>query len=477
MLRLQHLRFDFLHGVIGYDDGVYFGSALQLVEGNLPYRDYALVHPPVITLLLAPLALLGKVTGTAVAMALAKVLTGLAGTVSVPLAARLLWHRGPIPALAAAAVLAVHDDSVVSAYGVLLEPWVVLFCLLGAVLVFDGDRIASGRRLAWGAAVLGVACATKIWALVPVLVLLAVCLPDRRKLRRAAGGALAGFAVTAGPFAVLAPGAFVHQVFLDQLLRSSADRTSLTHRLLHLFGVSPPNAQLPGAQRGLLLAAALLAAALLAGAAVMLLRRGTPLERFAALAAFASVTMMLAPDTFYWHYAAFPAPFLALVAALLLGRLHGRARPVWAGVTGLAVAALAFTMVHRDARDYRVRDDTNALTRAVPAGACVVSSMITSTITADRYLAHDCPALVDSFGTALSYGDGATPSGASLRGGRLQALWLRAYRRADYVYLVRNTTPTVPTTGAPARYLAAHFHRVPGAAPGAVLYARNTARH
>ena len=40
-----------LHGVLTYDDGVYFGSAIYLTHGIVPYRDYVFVAPPGITLL------------------------------------------------------------------------------------------------------------------------------------------------------------------------------------------------------------------------------------------------------------------------------------------------------------------------------------------------------------------------------------------------------------------------------------------
>lgn len=471
-LRLERLQYGYAHGSIGYDAGVYMGSALQLVGGRLPYRDFVLVHPPAITVLLAPLALLAKVIGSAQAFALAKIVTGLAGAASVPLAARLIWHRGLPVALVAAAVLAVHDDAVSSAYEVLLEPWVVLFCLLGAVLVFDGDRIGTGRRMWWGAAVLGIACATKIWAIAPVLVLAALCLPDLRRLRRYLGGVAVGFAVIVVPFAIFAPGAFVREVFVVQLLRSSTERTVLGHRLLHLFSVAPPNGRLPSAHLDLLVAGAVLMGLLLAVAGVVLVRRGSPLERFAALSAAASVAMMLGADTFYWHYATFAVPFLALVAALTIARLRGLGRRLWTGLLAVCIAALSWTMVHRDLRDYRVRIDS-ALTSVVPRGACVVTSMASSTVTSDRFATGPrCPALLDSFGVALTYGNGDSPSLQTLRDPRLRALWLRAYRHADWLYLVRRNTPTVPSDPVLRRYLRTHFDRVYGTGLRGALYER-----
>ena len=70
----------------------------------------------------------------------------------MPLAGLLVRHRGLLAVTVACGILAVYPDSVQAAHTVLLEPWLVLFCLLGALAVFDGDRLASSRRLVWGGA-------------------------------------------------------------------------------------------------------------------------------------------------------------------------------------------------------------------------------------------------------------------------------------------------------------------------------------
>ena len=77
--------------------------------------------------------------------------------------------------------------------------------------MFDGDRLASTRRLVWGGVAFGFAGAIKVWAILPVLVILALILAARqpRPSRRAgayAAGVVAGFAVPVLPFAALAPG-------------------------------------------------------------------------------------------------------------------------------------------------------------------------------------------------------------------------------------------------------------------------------
>ena len=69
-------------------------------------------------------------------------------------------------------MIAIYPGSVQAAHTVLLEPWLTAFCLAGALAVFDGDRLASGWRLAWGGALLGFAGAIKVWAIIPVAVIL-----------------------------------------------------------------------------------------------------------------------------------------------------------------------------------------------------------------------------------------------------------------------------------------------------------------
>src|SRR6266446_2318187 len=70
-LRLFYLtRPGYLLGVTEYDDGSYFGSAVRLVHGVLPYRDFVFVQPPGITILMVPTALAAKVVGTAWGLAL-----------------------------------------------------------------------------------------------------------------------------------------------------------------------------------------------------------------------------------------------------------------------------------------------------------------------------------------------------------------------------------------------------------------------
>src|ERR1700693_2585930 len=83
-LRLYQLaRPGYLLGVTEYDDGVQFGDAVRLVRGVIPYRDFVVVQPPGIMVLMAPVAALAKVTGTAWGLGIARLLTVAADTACV----------------------------------------------------------------------------------------------------------------------------------------------------------------------------------------------------------------------------------------------------------------------------------------------------------------------------------------------------------------------------------------------------------
>src|SRR5262245_11005445 len=80
-LRLYYLsRPGYLTGVTEYDDGSYLGSAIRLVHGQLPYKDFVFVQPPGITLLMTPVALISELTGSGAGMVLGRLVTVLAGT-------------------------------------------------------------------------------------------------------------------------------------------------------------------------------------------------------------------------------------------------------------------------------------------------------------------------------------------------------------------------------------------------------------
>src|SRR5215467_8078687 len=305
--------------VTQYDDGPYFGSAVRLVHGVLPYRDYAFVQPPGITELMSPAALDSYLSSTASALVIGRFLTVFAGAAALVLAGFLVRHRGALAVLLTCGILAIYPPSVMAAHTVLLEPWLVLLCLAGAVAVFDRDRITtSTRRLAWGGVASGFGGAIKLWAIVPVLVIALLCLPRVRRAAVFAGGVAAGFVIPVLPFVIASPGRFYTDVAVAQLARIGI-RTPAWVRFNTMLGT--PKFLTEGTVIALAVAVLVFVVAAQAAASWVTRSPPAPLDWFALGSAVLIVLMFLWPPYYAAHYAAFLAPFLALSLALPVARL------------------------------------------------------------------------------------------------------------------------------------------------------------
>jgi hypothetical protein len=490
-LRIYQLsRPGVLLGVAWYDDGVYFGSALRLVQGAAPYRDFVFAQPPGITLLLTPAALLAKVTGTAWGMAVARILTVLASTAVVVLAGLLVRHRGLLAVTVACGLPAVYPASVGDTRTIFLEPWVALFCLAGAVAVFDGDRLAGGRRLVWGGVTFGFAGAIESWAIIPVLVIVALALPRPRTAAPFAGGVAAGFLVPVVPFVILSPQRFYQSVVIAQLVRYRQARVPFWSRLQQMTGlnylVNPGHLTVALVT---LVVVGFVAVALLG--AWMITRRPPPaLDWFAVATAALIVVAFMWPPGFFFHFPAFLAPFLGLAIALPAARLLEAVRP-WAGrwlpwaaagLAGVAIVVFAVIQVGWDsALTPRVGPrDIAAARRVIPPGACVLTDQVSFTIAANRFGSSvpGCSLMIDALGTdyALTHGrDGLQGAG---KVPAVAAIMRNAFDHAQYVWLagVYNRR-RIAWTPALRAYFHRDFVRVLYDSKGDALWARRgTAR-
>ncbi len=480
--------------VTQYDDGPYFGSAVRLVHGVLPYRDFAFVQPPGITLLMSPVGLASYLTGTAWGLVIARFLTVLAGGAAVALAGLLVRHRGPLAVLLAGGVLALYPPAAGASHTVLLEPWLVLLCLAGAVAVFDGDLVVtSTRRLAWGGVAFGFAGAIKAWAIVPVLVIAALCLPSLRRAVVFVGGVAAGFLIPVLPFAIAAPGPFYTDVVVAQLARIG-HRDPVWHRLESMIGI-------PGAQdwaRGTVLAAclALVAFVVLAQAVAWLVTRRPPppLDWFATLSAALVVVIFLWPPYFASHYSAFLAPFLALALALPVARLAtsalarpGTRRQAARGRTGrwlarsglilvgMAVVAGAVAQAPTGSLSKSRRASPATAGRAIPPGACVVTDQASYLLLANRFTSAvpGCSPMVDGLGTDLALSRGRRPGSGAAKVPAVAAAWNQAFGHAGYALLSSKSALRIPWTPQLAGYFDRNFRQILHGY-GYTLYKRKT---
>lgn len=467
-----------LFGVTEYDDGVYVGAAIRLVGGVLPYRDFVLVQPPGVVLLMAPVAALGKLTGTAWAMGIGRLLTAAAGAAAVPLTGLLVRHRGVLAVAISCGVMAVYPDSILAARTVLQEPWLVLACVAGLLAVFDGDRLTtSGKRLAWGGVAFGFAGAIKLWAIFPVVVIAVICLPRARRALAYLGGVAAGFLVPVLPFLFGAPSSFVKGVVLAQLVRVDDARVPMVTRLADLSGIVSSESTTVHVPAALAIAAAVLIVGLVVACYAALwrltpgpLRRAgsllPPLDRFALATAVILIVAFLWPVDFYYHYAGFFTPFLALAVALPVARLVRALRPVArrrsprlrfdrtvAGVIGGAFLAMVIAGVVTESVAQQAYNPAAAAGRVIPKGACVLTDQAALTILANRFTssAPGCAAVVDGFGTDLDLSKGRNGATGAARTAAVRQVWNSAFQHAQYVWL--SDAPS-DTTGSADRRIA-----------------------
>jgi alpha-1,2-mannosyltransferase len=436
-----------LLGITGYDDGVYLGAALRLVHGVLPYRDFVLVQPPGVVLVMTPVAALAKWTGTDWAMAVARILTACAGAAAVPLAGRLVRHRGMLALVITCGLLAVYPDAVAASVTVLQEPWLVLCCLAGAVAVFDGDHLTtSQKRLVWGGVAFGLAGAVKVWAVFPVLVIAVLLARRPRQAAVYLAGTAAGFLVPVLPFAALSPRIFVRGVIVAQLVRGDDVRVPVWTRLASMTGVDGLS---PVSNQTVLIASiaipVLIAAAYLGGWLVT--HKPPPvLDTFALVTAVLVVAGFLWPADFYYHYSDFLVPFLALCVALPAARLAAALRrPAWGGGplrvgVALAVVVVAAMTVSQAIHEVTARASINpsaAIDKVIPPGACVLTDQVSFTIAADRFFSGrpGCSQVVDGLGTDLALSDGENGVSGAARVPAVRAVWYQALRAAQYVLL------------------------------------------
>lgn len=458
----QLTRPGMLFGLTEYDDGVYFGSSIRLVNGALPYRDFVLVHPPGFELLASPVALLSRAIGTRDAMAALRLCMPLVAAANVLLVGLLIRHRGRLSTLVGAGLMAIFPAEVSATHTVLLEPVLNLFCLLGALLAFEGETLGGRRQLLLGGAALGFAGTVKGWALIPVVVIAVLCLTQGwRRLALFACGVTIGFAVPTLPFVIAAPGAFYRDVVATQLARiAGSTRVPLTTRVADLTGI--PASFFHG---WLAIALAIGFAAVVIAALIHSHRRPTTFEWFAVGSTVGVAALLMLPAQFYGHYAAFIAPFLAIA----LGSAVGLLLPPPLLRTGLVIVALgllALTANHaRVIGREHASDKALSIDAVIPAGACALADSPADLITADRFVSasRGCgDNISDPYGTTIVYGR---------RKPAAVAVWRHAVANTDYLVLYSLSNGRIPLVPSLRADLEEHFRLV--RTNGLLIYVRD----
>jgi alpha-1,2-mannosyltransferase len=460
-----------VHGYTGYgyDDGVYLGIAVRLVHGVLPYRDYVFLHPPGMTLLMTPVALAGRFVGTRDAMAVARCLTVLVAGINAGLAAWVVRSRGRGAMLVAGFALACFPLARIADHTLMLEPYLVLFCLAGACVMFDRDgALVANRRLLLAGVLFGFAAAIKLFALFPVVVALLCCLPLIRRLRTFLTGLVMGFGVPVLPFFVLAPGAMFHDVVFSQLGRSASGRGNLpfSWRLVLLFGIGGLQSVPSRGSIADWVAVAFVVVVIAGFFAAR--RRWSRLEWFLLGGTALTVVAMLTSAEFFEQYAYFAFPLGAMLLATCVGRigelatrasdrLRGRsAGAVWiAGAVALPAVLVvgALSLIPADLNAERAllasaADPGHLVAQVIPRGACVVTDDPMILVNANRFVAAEpgCPKVVDEYGMWLTDNNQTPPPAEPPFPAAFTAKWRGFFERADYVTLSVPFSNYIPWT-------------------------------
>jgi hypothetical protein len=272
-------------------------------------------------------------------------------------------------------------------------------------------------------------------------------------------GLVVGFGVSAGPFLAATPVTFIRSTIVDQAAREGST-VAFGVRMANLTGLIDVYTQAgrlrldpggnsmfaAGASAGVgdshsigwlpILAALVLAGALVAGYAWQS-RRLTPLEWLSlATLAIASV-MIIGYSAFFYHYADFPAPWLALSLGGAAGALAGHRR--WSLVVVRVFAVLIVLVAVVQIRElYPTRHSgAEAVAHQIPPGACVVTDEVSLSIAADRFdnLPPGCPDIIDSLAATLVLSHGVSVQAGAQNMPAVVAQWQTWFSKADYVWL------------------------------------------
>jgi hypothetical protein len=359
-----------------------------------------------------------------------------------------------------------------------LEPYCILFVLLGALVVLDRDETGeavSTRRFVVGGLLLGFAALIKLWALFP-LVALALCLVPKYRQRVGVfiAAAASCFVALTLPFFLAAPHNLFSEVFGEQLFRQAAplQGASIGYRLMVMTGFEPTTiAPSPTVAE---IAFAVLVV-LVAASFALRASRGS-LDGFLILATLFSGGALLYSAEFFPYYGYFLAPFLMGVVGLSAARLVGPlcatlsampTRKEFRRILGLAGATggalIVFALILYVTSFYSAyawglglyAPEFSAITNRIPAGSCVVYSEVSYGIEANRWVSKDphCPTLVDPLGMWMAWGYQTKPAAASFA-----TTWKSYFERAQYVVLSTPGDALIGWNPSLITWFSDHFH-------------------
>lgn len=403
------LRGGGLKGFYNYDPAVYYAAAVGMAHGLMPYRDFLLLHAPGVPVALLPFALIGLQTSDSTGMALARLAIMVMGAVTAVLVARVLKPLGAGAAVIGGLAYAVYWPAVYVERAAWLEGFGSFLTVLAMLLVLGVPRFRE-RHPRWAMALAGaslsLACAVKVWAVVPLLTVLVWVLLQRKWRDAAAltaGAAAAGVAMLLPFITALSP--MWQMVVSAQLGRQ---RGAADTWLMRVEGLSGLNIAWSGHIHG---AAVVAAAAIVV---ISLLALPTKEGRLALLLLATGGVLLMAGPTWFRHYPALIAGPLAVALGAGAGQVIGWLRPRWLKAVALVVASgtLATVGVMLSTERVGTRFAGKQLAQIV-AGlpGCLTTddpnSLIVSNLL-DANLKQGCQFVIDLSGYRYVVGDGQT---------------------------------------------------------------------
>jgi alpha-1,2-mannosyltransferase len=426
------LREGGIHGIIGYDCGVYFAGADALIHGRLPYRDFTMAHPPGVTLILTPFAYLTHWMSDWHAFIIATLAFCLLGAVNAVLVVVVCRRLGStsLGACAAGLFYAAWFGSVSGEFEVKLEPLGNFFLLCGLLLLLRAQRRRTWQANLVAGIGLGLTLDIKIWWIVPLL-LLTVWHAWRQRAIRAGLQVLLGAAISVavvyGPFFIADPSDMFRSVILDQLSRatpvSAAARisamTTLPDLVKHMSHVAQLETAIPFV--------------LVAGAVLILAWRASLTARALVALIIVQFGILMAAPSWIIYYCDYVAVGLALCIGAAASVAPGMRIPrMWLLPPLLLTAAvLVITSLITITGSSAIRPyvGATALTRDVRNIKCLMSDNPTVLLRLNaltRGLEAGCPNWIDVTGTALSVGNQTVPRSRNLPWQREYARYLRS---------------------------------------------------
>ncbi|MGZ6928289.1 MAG: hypothetical protein ACXVJF_16410 [Acidimicrobiia bacterium] len=405
-----------VHVHAGYDEAVYVGASWLLRSAHVPYRDFVFVFPPGALVLLWPFTTVTAwFGGPALTVTAVRVGAAVAGGLTAYVLGRVTARElGGVAGVVAAAVFVTMPSVVVADGSGLQEPFVNLAVVAAAAVLTRRDGSRRARRAIVGGLLLGAAVSVKLVTglfLVPFLLAAPFARPVTDRLRFAVASAVPLGVLGTVVAAVVGVRAPWDQAVVAQLLRPASvagvDRVDTLLPLWH--GQTAVSGFLAGTPRPVVVGVvgAMCLVAVWSRAAIV---------RLGAVSALVSGTYLLVSSSFYGHYAALVAPWLAVVVAWIASLLVHRVRARAAGrnavtvATTLLVLALAAVVAAGqgvaglDAGPGRGSRASHAIRTAIRDAPCVRAVRPQGLIDENRIPSADRHGhvLIDVYGSALA---------------------------------------------------------------------------